>query len=272
MTPSGLVMGAGPTGLTAAMELTRLGHRATLIERRPDASSFSRAVGIQSGTIEILRPSGAAAGILDEAVRFFGVEIYEGARHLVSLPLGVRPPLAAPRPAPGPDRAPHRAGLRAARGDDALWCDATRPEPGRGRRRRHGGRAGGAARPPARRRRRALHGARRWTSPFPATICAASGPSRTWRRRTGGTAPRSPGASYPAEMSAWWCRSPTDGSASSPAVPTRSPRCRCRWRSRGPTTPAPSPSPSGRCRATAWGMFIWQATRRIAPRPWAGAA
>ncbi len=41
-----LIVGAGPTGLTAALELSRLGIKPTIIERRDSASTLSRAVGI----------------------------------------------------------------------------------------------------------------------------------------------------------------------------------------------------------------------------------
>ena len=41
-----LIVGAGPTGLTAAIELARRGVLPMIVDRRPDASTLSRAVGI----------------------------------------------------------------------------------------------------------------------------------------------------------------------------------------------------------------------------------
>ena len=85
--PSVLIVGAGPTGLTAAVELARLGADLRVIEARPGPSPLSRAVGISARSMQILRPSGVAAAIDAEAVRFAGIRIHDGARLLAQLPL-----------------------------------------------------------------------------------------------------------------------------------------------------------------------------------------
>jgi 2-polyprenyl-6-methoxyphenol hydroxylase-like FAD-dependent oxidoreductase len=61
-----LVVGAGPTGLTAAMELSRLGVGVRIVDRAAAPSTTSRALGVQARTLELLRPR----GIGDEMLRW----------------------------------------------------------------------------------------------------------------------------------------------------------------------------------------------------------
>ncbi len=82
-----LIVGAGPTGLTAAVELARLGVRAEVIERRADPSGLSRAVGIFSAAMRILTPSGVASAIDAEAVQVTGLALYDGTRRIALLPV-----------------------------------------------------------------------------------------------------------------------------------------------------------------------------------------
>ena len=63
-----LIVGAGPTGLTAAVELARRGIMPVVIEKRKTASNLSRAVGILPNSMDILIPSGVAKAIRKEAV------------------------------------------------------------------------------------------------------------------------------------------------------------------------------------------------------------
>jgi 2-polyprenyl-6-methoxyphenol hydroxylase-like FAD-dependent oxidoreductase len=60
-----LIAGAGPTGLTAALELSRLGVAVRIVDRAPERSTTSRALGIQARTVELLR----VRGVGDELVR-----------------------------------------------------------------------------------------------------------------------------------------------------------------------------------------------------------
>jgi len=87
MPRSVLIVGAGPTGLTAAIELARRGIMPTVIERRTDPSPLSRAVGLMAGSIEIFARSGTDSPILDEAIRFTGMTIFDGRRRLARFPL-----------------------------------------------------------------------------------------------------------------------------------------------------------------------------------------
>src|SRR5690242_12228540 len=56
-----LVIGAGPSGLFAAIELARRGVRARVVEREPGPHMQARATAVQPGTLEIL----ATAGVVD---------------------------------------------------------------------------------------------------------------------------------------------------------------------------------------------------------------
>ncbi|HEY6646101.1 MAG TPA: FAD-dependent oxidoreductase, partial [Mycobacterium sp.] len=60
-----LIVGAGPTGLTAALELSRMGIDVRIVDRAPERSLTSRALGIQARTVELLR----VRGVGDELVR-----------------------------------------------------------------------------------------------------------------------------------------------------------------------------------------------------------
>lgn len=83
-----LIVGAGPTGLTAAVELTRLGHEVTIIDKRPGRAQLSRAVGILPATMTILKASGVAQCISQEAVRFADFAFFHNTREIARIPFG----------------------------------------------------------------------------------------------------------------------------------------------------------------------------------------
>src|SRR5258707_2233466 len=60
-----LIVGAGPTGLTAALELSRLGIPVRIIDKQAAPATTSRAVGVQARTLELLE----LRGLADEMVR-----------------------------------------------------------------------------------------------------------------------------------------------------------------------------------------------------------
>lgn len=82
-----MVVGAGPTGLTAAVELARRGVSVRVVDRRDARSTFSRAVGIMPRSLETLEPSGVAPRLVAEGVDFRQVMIYRGNRLLLPLEL-----------------------------------------------------------------------------------------------------------------------------------------------------------------------------------------
>ncbi|HTQ48289.1 MAG TPA: FAD-dependent monooxygenase [Polyangiaceae bacterium] len=92
MTDPVLVVGAGPTGMTAALELSRLGIRVRLVEkspeRRPDATppaERSRAIGVQARTLELLDIRGLATELLRSGHPTAGLSLYGDGKRLVHL-------------------------------------------------------------------------------------------------------------------------------------------------------------------------------------------
>ena len=64
-----LIAGAGPSGLTAAIELYRRGIHVRIIDKSADFAEQSRAIGINPRTLAILSPSGATERLLAEGTR-----------------------------------------------------------------------------------------------------------------------------------------------------------------------------------------------------------
>lgn len=73
-----LIVGAGPTGLTVAIELARRGVQPTVVDRRDSASTLSRAVGITPRSLELLSHSGAADALIAEGIAMDGLRVYHG--------------------------------------------------------------------------------------------------------------------------------------------------------------------------------------------------
>ena len=75
-----LVVGAGPTGLTAAGDLARAGRSVTVLERWPTVNPASRAFATMARTLEVLEARGLADDLLAHAHTAPGVTIFGGAR------------------------------------------------------------------------------------------------------------------------------------------------------------------------------------------------
>ncbi|MET0473902.1 MAG: FAD-dependent oxidoreductase [Mycobacterium sp.] len=59
-----LIIGAGPTGLTAGVELSRMGIDVRIVDQAEGPSTTSRALGVQARTLELLRPRGVGDEML----------------------------------------------------------------------------------------------------------------------------------------------------------------------------------------------------------------
>jgi len=82
-----LVVGAGPTGLTAAIELARRNIGVTIVDRRASGSSLSRAVGITPASLELLKQSGVTERLVAEGHSMRAVQIFLGETPRLHLPL-----------------------------------------------------------------------------------------------------------------------------------------------------------------------------------------
>jgi len=82
-----LIVGAGPTGLTAAVELSRMGIIPEIIDRKDCPSPLSRAVGIIPNSLNILKPSGVTNQLVEEGVKFRYFQLFKGNKMLVRVSL-----------------------------------------------------------------------------------------------------------------------------------------------------------------------------------------
>lgn len=64
-----LVVGAGPVGLTAALELARLGDDVTIIDKNSTHSQVSKAIGINPRSLDLLESSGVTKTLLDSGLK-----------------------------------------------------------------------------------------------------------------------------------------------------------------------------------------------------------
>jgi 2-polyprenyl-6-methoxyphenol hydroxylase-like FAD-dependent oxidoreductase len=78
-----LVVGAGPTGLTAAVELARRGVAVRVIDKAAAASTDTRALGMQARTLELYERHGITAALLDNGLRADRFNVYSEGRRIV---------------------------------------------------------------------------------------------------------------------------------------------------------------------------------------------
>jgi 6-methylpretetramide 4-monooxygenase / 4-hydroxy-6-methylpretetramide 12a-monooxygenase len=72
-----LVVGAGPSGLFAAVELARHGLQARVIERAPEPHRQARATALQPGTLEILDQAGVCERVLATSAHLRFARLYD---------------------------------------------------------------------------------------------------------------------------------------------------------------------------------------------------
>ena len=75
-----LIVGAGPTGLALAAALRAFGVSLRIVDAAPDRVHESRALGVQPRTLEVLRPFGAAAELVERGNPAVRLRITAGGR------------------------------------------------------------------------------------------------------------------------------------------------------------------------------------------------
>jgi 2-polyprenyl-6-methoxyphenol hydroxylase-like FAD-dependent oxidoreductase len=83
-----LVVGAGPTGLAAALFLSKTGIPCRVIDKAPQPAVTSRAQVINPRALELLEPTGVTAAVLKEARPIHRTLFYEGWRQIAELEFG----------------------------------------------------------------------------------------------------------------------------------------------------------------------------------------
>ncbi|MBE7161885.1 MAG: FAD-dependent monooxygenase [Williamsia herbipolensis] len=86
-----LVVGAGPTGLTAAIGLRRAGIDVRVVDAVTEGANTSRAAVIHPRTLEVLEPLGVVDAIGARALRVPRFDIRDGARSVARLSFGGLP-------------------------------------------------------------------------------------------------------------------------------------------------------------------------------------
>src|SRR5690606_13676056 len=86
--PGVLVVGAGPTGLAAAIELARHGTSVRIIDRKAGPTALSKAVGIAAHSLELLEPSGVTERLLARGRRLTHIRFHHADREIAALDFG----------------------------------------------------------------------------------------------------------------------------------------------------------------------------------------
>lgn len=87
MEPAVLVAGAGPVGLTMALELTRFGIPVRIIDKAAARTDKSKALVIWSRTLELMDRGGYSQAFVDAGFKVTAANIYAGARQVAHVRL-----------------------------------------------------------------------------------------------------------------------------------------------------------------------------------------
>lgn len=81
-----MVVGAGPTGLTLAIELARRGIACRVVDRAPEWSPQSRGLAVQARTLEVFEDLGFATEAVGAGQRLGAFNVHSDGRRLARLP------------------------------------------------------------------------------------------------------------------------------------------------------------------------------------------
>ena len=86
-----LVVGAGPSGLTFAIECMRYGLNVRIIEKAEEPTKYSKAIAIQARTLETFQRMGIHREFLEEGLKLKASNIYCGQKKLAEIHLNQIP-------------------------------------------------------------------------------------------------------------------------------------------------------------------------------------
>lgn len=83
-----LIVGAGPVGLTMALELARYGVSVTIVDKAAERTCTSRALIIWSRTLELLDRADCAQALVEAGRALTAANIFAGRRRLARVGFG----------------------------------------------------------------------------------------------------------------------------------------------------------------------------------------
>ena len=83
-----LVVGAGPTGMTMAAQLTARGVQCRIVDKTPERSRYTRALVVQARSLELLQKMGIADELVDRGRRTLKVTPFVEGRRAMDLEFG----------------------------------------------------------------------------------------------------------------------------------------------------------------------------------------
>lgn len=86
-----LIAGAGPIGLTAAIELRRRGIRCRIVDPLLEPPQYAKAVGVQPRTLEVFEGMGVLRQILDASIQMRGQVVYVNGSEVSRIDLTLPP-------------------------------------------------------------------------------------------------------------------------------------------------------------------------------------
>lgn len=82
-----LIVGGGPTGLSAALHLLDAGIDVRIVERLAESSPHSKAFGVNPRTLSLLEPTGVTERLLARGYRMRAINAWKGGRRLFRIDL-----------------------------------------------------------------------------------------------------------------------------------------------------------------------------------------
>jgi 2-polyprenyl-6-methoxyphenol hydroxylase-like FAD-dependent oxidoreductase len=89
-----LIVGAGPIGLTTALELRRRGVACRVVDKLTEPPQYAKAVGVQPRTLELWEAAGVLPAVLDAALPIRGQIVYRNGEQVAAMDLALPPDMA----------------------------------------------------------------------------------------------------------------------------------------------------------------------------------